>query len=229
MHGLLRPPYAASHQRCITPAPESHVPCATAACVLQGRPGAIAISVLQLLGLVLADIGALQRHAAFAHRLCLHGVPAFIHSSSRVLSRAAAYSITGAIAMQTVADLIGSSFRSEWKLVLIMGAFELVLSQASGCWVVGWRGWRGRAPGRVWGPFALNCMNGGPEVLRSNKMGGSPPPAPCGVHGRQSQARHVPNTPADPKPGEDLVGQRTRHSQLAGLRHNFARPGPGVQ
>ncbi|EFN51990.1 hypothetical protein CHLNCDRAFT_32765 [Chlorella variabilis] len=61
-----------------------------------GRPGAIAISIFQLLNLVLSDI---------------------------------AYSITGAIAMQTVADLIGSPFRSEWKLVLIMGAFELVFSQ----------------------------------------------------------------------------------------------------
>ena len=100
--------------------------CATAACVLQGRPGAIAISIFQLLNLVLSDIGAPHRPAVFAHT-------AYLHSSSRVPSRAAAYSITGAIAMQTVADLIGSPFRSEWKLVLIMGAFELVFSQASGC------------------------------------------------------------------------------------------------
>ncbi len=41
----------------------------------------------------------------------------------------AAYSITGALSMQTVADLIGSGFRSEWELVLVMGAIELVLSQ----------------------------------------------------------------------------------------------------
>ena len=45
---------------------------------------------------------------------------------------AAAYSITGAIAMQTVANLIGSSFSKEWQLVLVMGAFELVLSQVGG-------------------------------------------------------------------------------------------------
>ena len=140
MQGLLRPPAGAVC--CITPAPASHVPCATAACVLQGRPGAIAISIFQLLNLVLSDIGAPHRPAVFAHT-------AYLHSSSRVPSRAAAYSITGAIAMQTVADLIGSSFRSEWKLVLIMGAFELVFSQASGCWVVGSRGWCGRG---VWGP-----------------------------------------------------------------------------
>jgi hypothetical protein len=31
--------------------------------------------------------------------------------------------------MQTIAQLIGSSFNKEWQLVLIMGAMELVLSQ----------------------------------------------------------------------------------------------------
>lgn len=41
----------------------------------------------------------------------------------------AAYSITGAICMQAVANLIGSSFNSTWQLVLLMGVMELVLSQ----------------------------------------------------------------------------------------------------
>ncbi|KAI3430592.1 hypothetical protein D9Q98_005185 [Chlorella vulgaris] len=49
-----------------------------------------------------------------------------------------AYSITGAVAMQTVANLIGSSFNKEWQLVLIMGAIELVLSQVPSLEEIWW-------------------------------------------------------------------------------------------
>lgn len=48
----------------------------------------------------------------------------------------AAYSITGAAAMQTIARYFGSKPNKEWQLVLVMGAIELFFSQASRAGIV---------------------------------------------------------------------------------------------
>ncbi len=63
----------------------------------------------------------------------------------------AAYSITGAVAMKTIANLIGSSLNKEWQLVLVMGALELVFSQAGGWWAGLMGGWKKDGWGNAFG------------------------------------------------------------------------------
>lgn len=63
---------------------------------LLGRRGSIAVSIFQMLNLVLSDI---------------------------------AYTITGAIAMQTIAGYLHSQPTKQWQFSLILGALELVFSQ----------------------------------------------------------------------------------------------------
>jgi hypothetical protein len=44
-----------------------------------------------------------------------------------------AYSITGALAMKTIAGYLGTVPDKEYQLVLVMGALELVFSQVGQC------------------------------------------------------------------------------------------------
>ncbi|KAL4422904.1 hypothetical protein ABPG75_009101 [Micractinium tetrahymenae] len=72
---------------------------------LLGRRGSIALSIFQMLNLVLSDI---------------------------------AYTITGAIAMQTIAGYLGSQPTKQWQFSLIIGAIELVFSQIPSLEEVWW-------------------------------------------------------------------------------------------
>lgn len=107
--------------------------------------------------------------------------------------------------MQTVANLIGSSFNKEWQLVLIMGAIELVLSQ-------------------VQPPLPCCCL--GETSPLPLLLGGAASGVPWWEQDDQNCAT---KTLAGPKLGGDLVGVGPGHSQLAGLCLHHAHPRPRLQ
>ncbi len=124
-----------------------------------GRKGSIALATFQMIFLVLTCIGKQfscagcaaspsAQHSTHscacplmranccgcccvpltnAHHAVLISNPACPHCNPTL---PAAYSITGAAAMQTIARYFGSAPNKEWQLVLIMGAIELCFSQA---------------------------------------------------------------------------------------------------
>lgn len=125
---------------------------------LLGRRGSIAVSVFQMLNLVLSDIGA-RACARVCVRLCVcewvfSSLP--LQAGERLCLQhencagwacprrcedaaginmmpqwplGAAYTITGAIAMQTIASYLHSQPTKQWQFSLILGALELVFSQ----------------------------------------------------------------------------------------------------
>jgi hypothetical protein len=133
------PPVRGRHRvGTLTASPASRPPSASRC--LPHRRAAVTLSVFQLVNLVMVCIGEGWEGEAGPRAPLLDAstrcaaspaIPGHLWPQPASPSAASpvAYSITGALSMQTVADLVGSSFRSEWELVLVMGAMELVLSQ----------------------------------------------------------------------------------------------------